>query len=255
MSKILVVVPSRERPKQFLQMIKSLRNTESQDIDVSLILDSCDPMLDEYLDTCVEDVTEYLIFDRDTVTNHINNVYKRNKGRYLYYHLTNDDVIYRTQCWDEIFINRLKEFYRGVAFAEDGFQDGNLPTFPFINAEIVDSLGWLQQPTLNRYFGDTVWGVLADHETALVKCNNVLIEHLTPLRALSKEQIDVNLKANKQYQEDRKAYINWFIKQRPIDIIKFRRGVNKPKVYQSNPSLTEAERLKTEEITTGEVSD
>lgn len=252
MNEILVVLPSRERPKECLKMIKSVRKTQEEEVHISLILDSDEPHTIEYLDTCSGLVDQYAIRERISVTKHINDCYQENRGKYRYYHLSNDDVIYHTQGWDVKLKEPLINKYGGVSFGDDGFQTGNLATFPLINCEIVDALGWLQQPTLNRFYGDTIWSELAHHEDALFKVNAVKIEHFHKYRSMSGDAIVKDLQANPVYQADKISYFKWLTSNRYNDYVTFRKALKKPKIYQSNPAMTLEANLKQDAIT-GEI--
>lgn len=92
-----------------------------------------------------------------------------------YYHISNDDVLYKTKDWDVILANAIIE--PGISYGSDGIQDKNLPTFPMISGDIVRSLGWLQMPTLNRYSGDVIWGFIGDQCKCLKYVPEVKIEH------------------------------------------------------------------------------
>lgn len=244
MDRILVIVPSRERPEQCEKMLKSLHNNAKNQVESLLLLDTDDPKLEEYLDFVVKHASIYEILKREPVTDIINNAFNKYKGKYQYYHLTNDDVEYKTVYWDSIFIQKLEENGGGIAFGYDCFQEGNLPTFPFITAAIPEALGWIQEPTLERYFGDTVWGAIGWHESCLFKCQNVTIEHFTPLRAMSKQQIDETLKKNVIFQSDRKSYLEWYTKDSKKDFVTVRKALNRPTFHAGQPELNIIERMK-----------
>ncbi len=94
---------------------------------------------------------------------------------YDYYHMTNDDVIYKTKDWDVLLANAIIE--PGIAYGNDMFQSENLCTFPMISGDIVRKLDWLQMPTLNRYCGDVVWKFIGESTKCLHYVPEVIIEH------------------------------------------------------------------------------
>lgn len=106
------------------------------------------------------------------VTDSINQIFHENPN-YDFYHITNDDVEYKTPLWD------LKLAQKGkISYGNDGFQGSNLCTFPMIDGNIVRALGWLQLPTLDRYAGDVVWKFIGESCKCLQYVPEVEITHL-----------------------------------------------------------------------------
>ena len=128
-------------------------------------------MMDSFLDTRSECNTVRINYEEDSITKIFNKVFEANPD-YDFYHMTNDDVIYKTKEWDVKLAQKGK-----ISYGNDLFQGANLCTFPMIDGDIVRALGWLQMPTLERYCGDVVWKFIGEQLNILNYNEDVIIEH------------------------------------------------------------------------------
>ncbi len=133
-----------------------------------------DKMLASFHDTV--NCSSLLINDnkKKTVTEVFNESFNKYPN-FDYYHMTNDDCIYKTKDWDIILANTIVE--PGIAYGNDLLQSENLCTFPMISGDIVRKVGWLQLPSLNRYGGDIVWKFIGQQAKCLHYVPEVIIEH------------------------------------------------------------------------------
>lgn len=112
-----------------------------------------------------------VVNDKIPITEIFNNIFNSNK-EYDFFHLMNDDCIYRTKNWD------LKLAKKGkIAHGYDCIENGMKCQFPMIDGDIARALGWLQLPTLNRYCGDNVWRFIGNALNILEFVPEVTIEH------------------------------------------------------------------------------
>lgn len=194
--KILTVCPSNN-PKFFGEMFKSFRGTSTAHNE--------------------------LIINRDTdktITQIINKVWEVNRG-YDFYHITNDDVIYHTKGWDSKFIDLAKERGPGVYYGNDLFMGENLATFPFISGKLVEAVGFLQEPSLIRYYGDTVWSALAKECKCLHYVPEVIIEHKTFFNGKREGKPDAEA-----YKKDSESFHKWATLKAIFDLAKVREVLN-----------------------------
>lgn len=214
-SKILTIMPSRGRPKECKNAIKSFLET-CKTSNLAVLLDEDDPLLSEYFN--ISHKIFWWIKKRDTITNRINRFVMQNLNDYKFFHLTNDDVIYHTKDWDVSFMNRLEENGHGIIYGDDLFQRENLPTFPFISQEIVKAVGWFQMPLLNRYYGDMVWKYIGQNAGCLYYCHYITIEHMHQLAGKGEYPVDMEI-----YEKDGQAFAQWLATSATRDINKVRR--------------------------------
>lgn len=128
-------------------------------------------MMDSFLETRSEHTNIIVSHAEKPITEIFNDVFQNNPN-YDFYHMTNDDVIYKTPEWD---IKLAKK--HSISYGNDLLQGENLCTFPMIDGDIVRALGWLQLPTLKHYCGDLVWKFIGKESACLNYCGNVFIKH------------------------------------------------------------------------------
>lgn len=143
--KILTICPSI-RPKLLNKMLISYYNTVSQPYII--------------ISTEIKPITKIL-----------NEVFQENPN-FDFYHLTNDDVEYKTKDWDIKLANKGK-----ISYGDDLFQRENLSTFPMIDGDFVRALGWLQMPNLERYYGDSIWHFIGSRCGIMNYVPEVVIQH------------------------------------------------------------------------------
>lgn len=139
-----------------------------------------------------------------SITTIYNEIFKEYND-FDFYHLTNDDVEYKTKNWDLKLANKGK-----ISYGDDLLQRSNLCTFPMIDGNIARSVGWLQMPTLNRYCGDVVWNFIGKQMGILNYVPEVIIKHHW-------EGADDNI--NKSDSEEFARWLPWSFK----DVEKIRR--------------------------------
>lgn len=158
----------------------------------SIYPDKLSRMLDSYYATvsCAN-----LIINSDknrTVTQVFNDMFKKYPD-FDFYHMTNDDVVYKTKNWDIQLAQKGK-----ISYGNDYLQGENLCTFPMIDGDIVRSIGWLQMPTLNRFCGDVTWKFIGEQLGILNYVPLVEIDH--------KWEGCADLAVN---EADMEAFANW----------------------------------------------
>lgn len=168
-----------------------------------------DKITKSFFNTIRED--NHLFFCSDgTVTEAINGFFYDVKD-YDFVHITNDDVIYETPGWDTILTSKY-----GINYANDTLQGENLCTFPVISSEIIQAVGWIQLPTLNRYYGDTVWHTIGKDLNILNYFKDVIIRHKH-----SKDLLDFS-----KYTNDTLLYYKWLQFDSLIDTHKIKAVLN-----------------------------
>lgn len=129
-------------------------------------------MLDSFLMTRSECTDIRIRYEIGNVTDIFNKTFQENPD-YDFYHMTNDDTVYRTPHWDIKLAQKGK-----ITYGDDLFQRDNLCTFPMIDGDIVRALGYLQLPTLKRgYCSDNIWKMIGEQIGILEYHPEVVIEH------------------------------------------------------------------------------
>lgn len=206
----------------FKEMIASFKATVSENTNIVCSIDEDDADFDEYRDFLGEQGIPSFFSYPMTVTEHINNCYRACPG-YDFYHITNDDVLYKTPRWDCIAMDALLAHGGGIAYGDDGFQGENLCTFPIISSGVASALGWLQEPSLSRFSGDSVWMELGRYAKCLHYCPEIKIEHRHFLNGKRENDVSDFERVN---HLDRMAFANWLSNESLNDIRKVRKALN-----------------------------
>lgn len=200
------------------EMIQSFESN-SVISDLYVMLDNCDPLLNDY-SSCLRDTkASYSITPRTSCTNKINAHINYN---YEFMSVTNDDFIYKTPAWDLKLISEIKlSGKHGIAYGNDLCAGVHIPTTSIISREIVEALGWLQLPGLKHLFGDNVWGHIGNAIRCIYYCPDVIIEHHHVFaKKMPADGTYRYTNSNEMYAHDEKVFTEWITTQSKIDIQK-----------------------------------
>lgn len=217
---VLVICPSRGRPKMCGEMIDSFIKT-SKISSLTIALDNDDPFLYEYIDVFKGRVP-YTIDIRKSTTEIINSKWRYCSDCYKYFSVINDDFIYHTEGWDEKLALMIKLHKgKGIAYGNDLLAKSSIPTTSIISKDIVKAVGWLQLPTLEHLYGDNVWKYIGEKSGCLYYNDSVVIEHK---HVFSGKMIadETHKRTNDRYMyiKDNNAFLEWINNQSKEDIEK-----------------------------------
>lgn len=216
--KILVLCPTRQRPKQCLEMVNSFLTTAKMS-SLKLLIDNDDPCLEEYRRLMGGKVA--IIIDcHKSVTSFINDSWHNAPAHIKWFCVTNDDFVYKTDGWDVKLTDAIRQGGGlGIAYGDDTLQRQRLPTTSIISREIIEYLGYLQMPTLTHLFGDNVWKEIGTGADCLFYEPGVIIEHNHALAR--KAEIDstcMKTNSRQMYDRDGLAFHQWLVGQAIKDI-------------------------------------
>jgi hypothetical protein len=171
-AEIVVLCPSRGRPSQAVQMVKSLRETAVLfATQVILVVDRDDPELDDYLRIPAQfteaaggrplrppDRPSVMVLDESETGDLVratNTAARRVWDDDVIIGHLGDDHRFRTPGWDKAISGALAE--PGIAYGDDGYWGSRLCTAWFVSASLPRALGWLALPTSSHYAIDDAW--------------------------------------------------------------------------------------------------
>jgi hypothetical protein len=164
--RIAVLCPTRERPDQFRNLIKSLRAT-AKNADILAYLDEGATEMGWYR-TLLEE--ERIKNDGRVVievgprlgpvrsANHLVAKFPQ----YDSYGFVPDDAVFTTNEWDEFCRRSLYGFRDTLGVVSPHTGQGLIVDMPFVSAEWVKRLGWFAPPELYHFGWTAVLGVLGE---------------------------------------------------------------------------------------------
>jgi len=203
MRNLVVLVPSRNRPKNIEDLIKSFDETETES-DLIVIVDDDEPQMDAYLQLGCD----VLMVEKQGkgMAKPLNFAARHYAHKYRHFAFLGDDHRPRTKNWDIHFINTLDELGTGLVYGNDLLQGENLATAVGMTGNIVNALGGMVPPDMIHLYLDNFWMTLGKDLNALRYIPEVVLEHLHPIAGKAEWDEgyrDVN--AEEVYSADKKA--------------------------------------------------
>jgi hypothetical protein len=136
-----------------------------------------------------------------------------------------DDTIVRTQGWDKILYQPIKDIGYGVSYGNDGIQGEMLPTKVTISTNIIKALGFWAPPVLFHSFADDFWKKMGQTIGSLHYFEDVSLEHLH--WSNNKSQQDETYKSNtpELVASDSRAYSEYISTQFDLDMVRLRESL------------------------------
>ena len=154
MTDLVVVVPSRGRPKAVAELAEQCAKTCTADTVLLVVVDTDDPTGPEYQAPAGLPVFFTWAPPDSGHVGAINWGAARALEDFHPYAIAklDDDHRPRSKSWDADLLAALREMGTGIAYGNDLLQGQNLPTAPAITADIVQALGYMGPPALKHLF-------------------------------------------------------------------------------------------------------
>jgi hypothetical protein len=162
---VSVLIPTRSRPKRFKTAVDSLLQTKTGEVEVLSYVDFDDPDVGDY-----ENPT--ILGPRLTLTSALKRLIE--KASFDLMLLGSDDIIFKTQGWDEKMVKAMPKDCIGIVYAHDGGPK-NLNHFMFHKKWY--SLTGLFPDDFEHFGPDTYVGKVAEGLGRKILVGDVLIEH------------------------------------------------------------------------------
>jgi len=177
---LLIVVPSRGRPRNIARLLDAMDATCRGDTTLVVGLDEDDPWLDEYLAMFgikgVLSFTEVRPGLRQVVA-WINALAVPRTGDYRYIGHFGDDNVPSTDGWDVRIMEALEK--HPFAFGNDLYPraPGSLCCHVFTRSEVIDKLGYFGPPGVRHMYVDVIW-MAWGHACGISYLDDVILEHM-----------------------------------------------------------------------------
>lgn len=211
---LAVIVPSRGRPQQLRELLDAIHDTAETDVRVLVGVDDDDySALAAYQALAALPGVELRLGVRRSLSAWTNDLadFALTDGpppRYLA--SMGDDHRPRTKGWDRRLIEAAESIGGGIAYGDDKFQGGRLPTAWVVGADLVRAVGWMMLPQCAHLCVDNAVLELGRALGRIAYCPDVVIEHLHP--AAGKGEVDDSYRETnsaERYAADRAAFERW----------------------------------------------
>jgi hypothetical protein len=230
MTDLAVITPSRGRPEQLRDLVKSIYATAGGSVVVWVGLDTDDPTAvagTGYFDPRFSHHHPFRcrIEDRRSLSAWTNllaaeALAEAEPPRYLA--SLGDDHRPRTRDWDLRLIDAIESTGGpGIAYGNDLYQGERLPTAWIVSAEIVRTVGWMMPPGCAHLYVDNAVLELGLAAGCITYRPDVVIEHLHP--NAGKAAMDDSYRATNaagRYRADRMAFEQWCAERLADDVVK-----------------------------------
>jgi len=218
MTKMAIIVPTRGRPKQALELYESYMDTISDQRNAVLIfcVDEDDPERHAY-EAMHSELKIRVMPPSGMMVGSLNSAAASFAAGFPILGFLGDDHRLRSKGWDRAVIQLMNG--AGFAYGNDLLQGERLPTHIWVRSSIVKALGWMGLPTCKHLFIDNVWKDLGWYSQSLAYMPEIIVEHLHPLAG--KADWDEGYKrvnADDIAQHDRDAYVHWREESMEFDV-------------------------------------
>lgn len=218
MSDLVIIVPSRGRPKSVVQVATAWTETQAFDVaELVFAIDQDDPLIDQYR-THLSDLSQSLPVSTFEVPTWIPMVPKLNAATMnivwddppFAVGFAGDDHRPRTSRWATRYVERLQEMGTGIVYGDDLIQGANLPTQWAMTSNIVRELGAMVPADVDHLYCDNVIMELGVTAGCIAYLPDVIIEHMHPIANKSPwDDSYRRVNSGQQFSQDGDKFSNW----------------------------------------------
>jgi hypothetical protein len=221
-SDLTVLVPTRGRPHNAARLQQAFAATCRADTRLIFGVDVDDPDLPVYREVGVVQVVDPA---GPGMVGALNQMAATHADQALNLGFLGDDHCPRTEGWDAVLCEEMKENLGGIAYGNDLVHGPNLPTAVILDARIPLTLGYMAPPTLRHLYVDNVWRDWGVRLKKIAYRYDVVIEHIHPLvgKADNDARYDA-VNSGEMFDHDRDAYQAYVRDQLDVDIARLVEG-------------------------------
>jgi hypothetical protein len=224
---LVVIVPSRGRPGAAVELAAAFAETESTSRLVFAV-DDDDPTRSRYLaalDAYPATTVHFCLplLPPSTMVKALNSAAGLYANEAYALGFMGDDHRPRTQGWDRLYVEALRELGTGIVYGNDLLQGERIPTQVAMTADIVRAVGHMAPPTLTHLYVDNYWKDLGERAGCLRYLPDVVVEHMHPIAGKAAwDAGHVRVNQRSMYQRDSDAYADYAGLHLAVDIEKVR---------------------------------
>jgi hypothetical protein len=223
-NKIAIVLPVRDgglgRHARLSRCLKSYYEMTEGLSDIHLLHDEdeCNiyhPIAEQY-----PQIINYCIPAGITLMQKINVHALDIASKYKYVGFIGDDIVFKT-IFESKLIEYLSSVTHGMAYGDDAFWKGKLPTHPFITSKTILAVGFFGCPAVEHNYFDNYWSHVFNELKTFKYFPEILIEHFHPIT--NKENPDrIYYEIWNRMKTDEQKFITYILNNFTIDIEKIK---------------------------------
>lgn len=218
MNDLLVIVPSRGRPQNLIELVRAWMETEAT---AHLLFGLDDD------DSTTGDVQAGPIWSvrgpRLGMGGTLNALAVAYAPDYRYVGFMGDDHRPRTPGWDRTIVRGLDDRADGIGYGDDLVHGEALPTAAVVSSSIVRRLGYIAPPRLKHLYLDNFWLTLGTALGSLRYFPDVVIEHVHPIAGKAEwDEGYRRVNAGDIAEHDRAEFKRWKAEDLTRDVEKIR---------------------------------
>lgn len=235
MSGLIVLVPSRGRPKTVAELTRAFYDTcGSYEVELVFIVDHNDPTVVDYLFAAQEQ--KHWVGTRVFRQPGGSMVAALNAGAEYALEeypdaggiaFMGDDHRPRSEDWDKRYLDALTSL-PGIVYGNDLIQGMKLPTQCAMSASAVRALGHMAPPPLTHLYVDNYWLEIGQASGCITYLPDVVVEHVHPVGGTAEWDAGYRrVNSQAMYGRDQAAYAAYMAKHRDRDVLALRQGVTR----------------------------
>jgi hypothetical protein len=188
-AELLMIVPTRGRPRNAEQLRDCWMNTSAGCSDLCFAVDTDDPCRDEYLARlCAVAGSSVFLADGGSMVSALNQAARRFAAAYPVLGFMGDDHRPRTTGWDRQLVDAVAGRTVAIVYGNDLLQGDKMCTAVAMTSSVVRTLGYMAPPQFQHLCIDLVWKDWGEQLNCLDYLPDVILEHMHP--ANGKAQMD-----------------------------------------------------------------
>jgi hypothetical protein len=214
---MLVIVPSRGRPRNAYDLMVAFQETGAQ-ADLLFVLDANDPAHQFY-----PGLNKHILDEQLLLVPKLNFAWGHNADWYKYVAFMGDDHRPRTPGWDARIRAELDDMGSGIVYGNDLLQGEAMATAVFMTNDIPTALGYMCTPAVKHLCCDLIWLDWGRGIDRLRYLDDVVIEHMHPVLGKARQDGTYRLGNNPVREaEDNAGYHHYVANGLEADLEKLR---------------------------------
>lgn len=211
MADLLVIVPSRERPRSAARLLTAWDATGAwAAADLLFAVDADDPTIGGYRRLPAGSARLHTVGAWESMVAKLNRVAVAHAGDYFALAFAGDDHVPRTVGWAGRYLAELRRLGTGIVFGDDGHRGRELPTQWAMTSDIVRALGRMVPAAVGHQFCDRAVLDLGAAAGCIRYLPDVLIEHLHySVGKAAKDAGYERVNRMGQWRADEEAWLRW----------------------------------------------